>query len=185
MLRGTSSLRLIAAAISVIAAIVVLIAAGLPPRSGVIVQPGQTPVAAEIGALVPPFDMIDIRNRRFSLAALRGSPLVINFWATWCAPCVNEMPRLEAAYEQHRSDGLRMIGINVNEPVTDVVSWAQHFKITYDLLVDNDGRLAYTYMVRNLPMTLFVGRDGIVRQIVIGEVSDAQLTNELDALLKE
>jgi peroxiredoxin len=185
MLRGNSILRLIMAVISVIAAVVVLIVAGLPPRSGIVVQPGQTPVAAEIGALAPQFDVIDIRNRRFSLSALRGSPLVINFWATWCAPCVKEMPRLEAAYQQYQSAGLRIIGIDVNEPVAEVVIWAQHFKITYDLLVDNDGRLAYQYMVRNLPMTLFVGRDGIVRQIVLGEVSDAQLTSELAALFKD
>ncbi|MBX3080007.1 MAG: TlpA family protein disulfide reductase [Anaerolineae bacterium] len=177
--------RLTASAASLIAALVILLSAGLPPRSGILVRPGETPIAAEVGAIAPPFDKIDIRNRRLSLSALRGAPVVINFWATWCAPCVSEMPRLQDSYDRYKPAGLRMIGINVNEPVTDVLTWAQHFHITYDLVVDNDGRLSYQYMVRNLPMTLFIGRDGLIRQIVYGEVSDSRLTAELTALLND
>jgi peroxiredoxin len=178
-------LRLVASVASLIAAVVVVVMAGLPPRSGVVIRAGETPVAAEVGALSPPFEVIDVRNRRLALSSLRGSPVVINFWATWCAPCVNEMPRLQAAYDQYKAAGLRMVGINVNEPVADVVSWARHYNITYDLAVDNDGRLAYSYMVRNLPVTLFIGRDGVIHAIVNGEVSEAQLASELAALLKE
>jgi len=176
-------LRLTASAASLIAALAILLSAGLPPRSGIFVRPGETPIAAEIGAIAPPFDKVDIHNRRLSLAALRGAPVVINFWATWCAPCINEMPLLQATYDQYKASGLRVVGINVNEPATDVIAWAQHFHITYDLLIDNDGRLSYQYMVRNLPMTLFVGRDGLIRQIVYGEISASRLAAELTALL--
>ncbi|MFN8419661.1 MAG: TlpA disulfide reductase family protein [Anaerolineae bacterium] len=162
-------------------ALLILTTAGLPPRNGTLLLPGKTPVAAEVSALAPDIEAFDIQDRRFSLTALRGTPLIINFWATWCAPCVVEMPLLQSAHEQYPE--LRLVGINVAEPRVQVINWARQYGITYDLLIDGDGRLGYNYMVRALPMTIFVAGDGTIRQIVNGTLSEDQLNSEITALI--
>jgi thiol-disulfide isomerase/thioredoxin len=164
-------------------ALVVVTSTGLPPRSGVFLVPGQTPIAPDVGALAPPIMAFDLLNRRFSLWELRGSPVILNFWATWCAPCVIEMPRLQAAHERFRGQDLRVVGINVNDPPADVLTWTRQAGIRYDLLIDHDGRLSYLYQVRTLPLTVFIGRDGLVREVVRGEVSQAALDAAITRLL--
>lgn len=178
---GFRFLRLITALGCLALAALILITAGLPPRNGTLMLPGKTPVAAEVRALAPDIEAFDIQDRRFSLAALRGTPVILNFWATWCAPCVIEMPLLQAAHVQYPD--LRVVGINVAEPRIQVINWAQQYEITYDLLIDGDGRLGYGYMVRALPMTIFVARDGTIRQIINGALSEDQLSSEIAALM--
>lgn len=182
--RLVTLLRIFAAAVCLIAAVLIVIDAGLPPRDGLILRPGQTPIAPELGAIAPPIDGFDLSNHPFSLHSLRGSPVIVNFWATWCAPCVVEMPRLQAAFVQHRARGLRVVGVNVNEPPASVQAWARDFGISYDLLIDSDGRIAYAYRVRSLPLTYFIDSAGVVRQVASGELSAEQIESAVALLLQ-
>lgn len=181
-------LRLFTAAASVLAAMWIVLTAGLPDRARVNavfqVRPGETPIAPEVGALAPPIEGQDVRGQRFSLAALRGSPVVINFWATWCGPCVAEMPALQAAYEAHRADRLHIVGIDLDEPAADVLNWLEHFGLTHEIVIDRSGRLSALYLVRGLPSTYFVGRDGIIREIAYGPLSDRQIKAAIQGLLR-
>lgn len=119
--------RLIAAAACLLAAIWIVLSAGLPDRSRAnaiyVISPQDTPVAPEVGAVAPPIEAADLNGRHISLAAQRGSPVVVNFWATWCGPCITEMPMIQTAYEQYRAQGLRVIGVNSNETPAEVMNW--------------------------------------------------------------
>ncbi|MCC7450203.1 MAG: TlpA family protein disulfide reductase [Anaerolineae bacterium] len=179
--------RLIAAAACLIAALVIVASAGLPDRSranAVYDSPQGAPIAPEVGAVAPPLEAIDLHGKLVSLAALRGTPVVINFWATWCGPCITEMPLIQAAYAQYRAQGLRIIGVDSNETPAEVLNWQAHFDLTYDLVIDQDSRLASAYRVRGLPSTYFIGRDGVMRQIAYGPLTEAGLSAAIADLLR-
>ncbi len=165
-----------------------MLAAGLPDRSraDTLAPPGpnDTPVAPEIGALAPPIEVSTLNGSHFSLSALRGNPVMINFWATWCGPCVAEMPMIESAYEAHRGERLSVIGVDANEPTADVLAWRSRFGLTYDLAIDRDGTVFDQYRVRGLPSTYFVGRDGLIHQIVYGPLTADGLQSALADILK-
>jgi thiol-disulfide isomerase/thioredoxin len=169
------------------AAVLIVLAAGLPERgrSNAIlpIGPRETPVAPEVGALAPPIEIQSLNGTHFSLAALRGNPIIVNFWATWCGPCIVETPMLQAVYEKFRSDGLRIIGIDVRESPAEVMDWQAKFGITYDLVIDRDGRLNNLYQVRGLPTTYFIERDGVIRDIVRGPLDGSGLESRVRDLL--
>lgn len=131
--------------------------------------------------MAPGFDVLDISNKRLSLVGLRGAPVILNFWATWCGPCIAETPLLQSTYEANRAAGLRLIGIDAAEPLADVLAWRTHFAISYDLVID-DGVIAALYRIRGLPSSYFIGRDGIIRHIVFGPLSAAELQAGLDRI---
>lgn len=144
--------------------------------------PGQLPIAAEEGALAPPFEVHDLANKPISLTALRGSPVILNFWATYCGPCIVEMPLLQSVYAAHRAEGLHVIGVDANEPLADVMAWRNRFDLSYDLVFDG-GMLSSLYRVRGLPSTFFIGRDGVITKITFGAVSAEELQAEVANLL--
>jgi cytochrome c biogenesis protein CcmG, thiol:disulfide interchange protein DsbE len=168
-------------------AVLIVLAAGLPERGRsnalLPIGPRETPVAPEVGALAPPIEIQSLKGTHFSLAALRGNAVIVNFWATWCGPCIAETPMLQAVYESFRVDGLSVIGIDVRESPTEVIEWQAKFGITYDLVIDRDERLNNLYQVRGLPTTYFIGRDGIIRDIVRGPLDRSGLESRVRNLL--
>jgi thiol-disulfide isomerase/thioredoxin len=178
------AVRIILAALCLLGAGGIVLAAGLPDRGDALnlSRSGQTPIAAEVGALAPPLEVYDVHGQAFSLAALRGHVVVVNFWATWCGPCVTEMPILQAMYERHQAEGVRFVGVDVGEPTADVLDWIQRFKLTYDFVVDGEGRLTYLYMIRGMPSTFIIGPDGTVREVISGPINAESFEAELKAL---
>lgn len=166
-----------------------LIAAGLPSRTGIAPQPDAAlgvVVAAEVGAQAPLIEGVGLHGERLSLAAWRGRPVIINFWATWCLPCIKELPLLERFAAEHPT--IAVLTINVNEDPALVAAWLQANQIglTTGLntglktIIDRDGRWVYTYQVQNLPRTFFLDAKGIIRMIVEGEIGAAQLAAGLE-----
>lgn len=184
---GSQTLRNAAAVVCMMAAVLIVQSVGLPERGRanaiVPVGPRERPVAPEVGALAPPIELQSLDNNHFSLLALRGNPVIVNFWATWCAPCIAETPMLQAVYESYQVNGLRIVGIDVRESPAEVKAWQAKFGITYDLVIDRDGRLSNLYRVRGLPSTYFIGRDGIIREIVRGPLDSSGLVSRIRDLL--
>ncbi len=138
---------------------------------------GAGPV--EIGRPAPLFTLPDLQGRPISLASLRGRPVVLHFWATWCPACREEMPVLERAARERPRD-VRVIGINLSEKPRDVAAFVKEHGLTFPILLDARGKVAARYGVLSLPITLFVGPDGVVADVVaMGGLTTSSLEERL------
>ena len=109
----------------------------------------------------PAFDLPRLDGAgHLTLASLRGKGVVLNFWASYCVPCKDEIPALEAAWKRHRSRGLVVVGIDVEDSGSDAQSFARRLKVTYPLVRDGRGRMLERFSVVGIPETLFVSRRG-------------------------
>lgn len=125
-------------------------------------------VAPEEGAMAPDFLLEDLDGGELRLSDLRGRPLIINFWATWCAPCRKEMPQFVEAYDKYRDGGLEIVAVNLQEGKSIASKFADDYGMDFTVAIDRDGEVGDQYHLLGLPTTYFVGRDGIIRSVFTG-----------------
>ena len=118
-----------------------------------------------------------------SLLAYRGSVVLINFWATWCQPCTDEIPDLEAAYEARQEDGFVVLGVNHEQLPAEIEPFVTALQVTYPILVDESGRVLRLYRGVGLPMSVIVDREGVIRVRHVGYLPADQLDRYLAELL--
>ncbi len=147
-------------------AALILLAAGLPTR--VRVGLSTAPVKESIA---PAFAELD---------SLAGYTVVLNFWATWCAPCEAEMPDLQALSTKYHERGLRVLGVNVDEPEEVFRSWAEARGVSFDLLPEPAGRLQQSYEIRGVPQTFLIDPEGVIREVYFGPVT----LNRIEAAMR-
>lgn len=153
---------------------------GPSPGTGAFLGPG----APEVGQPAPDFQLPRLDGRgTIRLSELRGRPVVVNFWASWCNPCRQEFPLLRAARAKHRRAGLEVIGISYRDIPSDARAFARSENATWPLARDPGGAVAAGYGVRAIPQTFFVGRDGIVAARVFGLTSARDLDDTLAEIL--
>jgi len=127
--------------------------------------------------------LTDLDGRPISLASLRGHPVWINFWATWCPPCQRETPVLRDAFEAHKSEGLVLIGIDVQEPADTVRPYVERYGLTQTIGLDVTGAVFRTYRIFGLPSHYFIDRDGVVRGRYFGPLTREQVETQLKVIL--
>lgn len=103
-----------------------------------------------------------------SLSDYEGKVVFLNFWATWCGPCVEEMPSMQTLYEEFKQDGLEILAVNLQEAPATVQAFVDEFGYTYPVLLDRRGEVGMNYSVRGIPSTYIVGRDGRLLGMKIG-----------------
>lgn len=117
-------------------------------------------------------ELTDLDGHPIRLADLRGRPVWINFWATWCPPCQEETPVLRDIYEQYADDGLALIAVSVQETtVEDVRAYVDRYDLGYTVGFDATSAIFHAYQAFVLPTQVFIGRDGVVREVILGGVT--------------
>ena len=144
----------------------------------------ETPAGRElvaspsIGLPAPDFTLTSLDGKKVRLSDLRGKIVLINFWATWCAPCRLEMPLIQERAERYSSQ-LAVLGVNFDEPQDQVQSFVDELGLRFDVLLDPGAQVQDLYQVRGYPTSLFVDEAGIVRFIHIGFLSEEQMDRYL------
>ncbi len=138
---------------------------------------------ARLGGPAPEFALPRLDGSTVRLADFKGRPVVINFWATWCAPCREEMPVIQEVYERYRERGLAVVAINMEEPEGVVRRLVEQGGFTLTFARDADGAQVKRYNVTSAPTTYFIGADGIIRDVKLGAVTQADLDTKVQALL--
>jgi peroxiredoxin len=158
---------------------------GFPPQPRTFTDPGTggpDPGAVAVGLPAPPFALETTGGDEIQLESLRGSVVVLNFWATWCAPCELEMPHLEARYRQRSSDEWEILAVNYDEPSAQVAEFGRRLGLSFPLLLDPGGVVQALYRVRGYPTSMFVDRQGLIQIVHIGIMSSDQLDRYLEEM---
>ena len=116
-----------------------------------------------------------LADDRLSLSELGGTPVVLNFWASWCTPCREEAPHLERAWRAARGKGIAFLGLNMQDVTSDARSYMREFDVTYLNVRDQSDAVSRKWGLTGIPETFFIRRDGKVVAHVIGAVSPTQL----------
>ena len=126
------------------------------------------------------FELENINGKKIKLSDYRGHVVVMNYWATWCGPCIREMPLFQKFFDQY-SPGLVVFGIDNQETVEEIRPYVDQLGITYEVLLDKDAKVHVDYQVYGLPTTIIVDENGIVKVNHIGIMTEKQL----EAYLRE
>jgi len=138
-------------------------------------------------APAPDFTLRTLDGQKLRLGEQRGQVVLVNFWATWCGPCRQEMPHLNKLYEKYKSSGFVLLGVNVDDDTRQAVGVANKLGVRFPVLPDTDKRVSRQYDLSAMPSTVLIDRDGKVRYLHRGYQSGYEDTydKQIRELLKE
>jgi cytochrome c biogenesis protein CcmG/thiol:disulfide interchange protein DsbE len=136
-----------------------------------------------VGKPAPTVDLQALDGSRVSLAALRGRPVIVNFWASWCIPCKAEFPLFVTARAAHRTDGLEILGVIHDDSADAARSFMRAEGATWPALIDHGDAVARAYGVNALPISFYVDRGGLVRAVSYGPPPSGALDDQLSKIL--
>jgi cytochrome c biogenesis protein CcmG/thiol:disulfide interchange protein DsbE len=132
----------------------------------------------------PAFVLSTFDGNTISLADLRGRPIIINFWASWCPPCRTEAPLIERTWRAYKNRDLNFLGVNIQDRREDALNYMREFDITYPNGPDPTGEITIDYGVSGLPVTFFVSRDGKVVRRWVGALEHSVLIRSIEEIMQ-
>lgn len=148
----------------------------------------QSIYAPQESFLAPDFALTTLEGEILILSDLRGSPVILNFWTSWCPPCRAEMPALQGVFDEYKDLGLIIAAINATnqDSFSEVAAFVSKNNLTFPIPLDKTGSVSRSYNLRSLPTTVFIDSQGIIRKIIIGgPIPTALLRIQVEKLLQD
>ena len=142
-------------------------------------------IPMEVKFDAPQLALANLAGEPESLKDYHGEVLMVNLWATWCPPCVAEIPMLQEYYEDHRADGFVMLGIDSQETPDVVAKYIENTGVTYPIWIDEKGAAGQAFSSFSLPSSFVIDREGTVRLAWTGAISRAVLEEHLTPIIEE
>lgn len=158
----------------------------IPPQANTLTG-GRIPAPRE-GFLAPDLALQDSQGRMVQLSDLRGRPVLLNLWASWCPPCKEEMQAMQKVYDQYASKGFTILAINTTyqDEKASALAFAADRQLTFPILFDLDGNVSRKYQVRSMPTSFFIDSNGLIRRVVIGgPMPEALMRAEIEQMLAQ
>ncbi len=135
------------------------------------------------GHYPPDFTLSTLEGKSVKLSDLRGKPVWVNFWATWCPPCRAEMPEMKQKYAQLKDKGLVVLGVDMSEDPATVKQFTESNGYDWTFLLDPGSQVASQYYVSGIPTHLFIGRDGIIKAVQVGGIPASMMDRYLSQIV--
>jgi peroxiredoxin len=165
-MKFSKSVYIAAAGMAVGLAMIILAPADGPAQA---TQPAANPDAmALVGKPAPDFKIPGLDGATHSLADVKGSVVILDFWGVWCVPCHLALPHLDALYQKDSAQGLKVLAIDNGDEKDRVQQFVTQSKLTLPVLLDPDSAAANAYKVDEYPQTVVIGKDGVIKNIFIG-----------------
>jgi cytochrome c biogenesis protein CcmG/thiol:disulfide interchange protein DsbE len=164
---------------------------------GLWLRASAVPAAATTGGLIPSpregflapnFTLESLSGDRVTLSDMRGKAIVLNLWASWCPPCRAEMPAIQRVYQENHERGLEVLAVNMTaqDNLAAVETFIHEFNLTFPVLLDTGGEVGTTYLMRALPTTFFIDRDGVIQRVIVGgPMSEVTLQSTVEQLMED
>ena len=153
---------------------------------------GAPPPSPKEGFSAPAFnlDLLDAEDSasKVALSDYRGQVVMINFWATWCPPCREEMPAIQAVYDDYKEQGFVVLAVNTTfqDNVLEVKDFVLEYNLSFPILLDITGEVSQQYQLRGLPSTYFIDRNGVIQAVIVGgPMNETMIRSRVAAMLKE
>jgi peroxiredoxin len=141
------------------------------------IEASQATTGIGAGMLAPDFTMKNLEGKEVSLKDYRGKKVMLNFWATWCPPCKEEMPAMERIYAEKSSE-FEILAVNL-DPQNNVAGFVNDNKLTFPVLLDQNGQTQQTYAIISIPTTFIIDENGIILEKQIGSMTYEQMQDLL------
>ncbi len=175
--------RRISAAVLVAAALWVVGTALLEPKT----EAAELSTAPQEGFNAPGFTLNTLDQDSLTLEDLRGQAVILNFWASWCPPCQEEMPAMQSVYGTFADQGLQIVAVNLafQDSAEAAQAFVDELGLSFPVVMDEDGDVARQYRISALPTTFFIDADGVIQEVVMGgPLSEALLYTRAESLLE-
>lgn len=145
-------------------------------------EPQSIPIGLEPEHRAPEIILSNLNGEKVSLEDFKGKKILLNFWATWCPPCKEEMPDMETLYKENKENDFVVLGVNMTNTESSeekVAAFVEEYGLTFPILMDKNGKVSHAYELLSYPTTYFIDSDGIIRSKVVGAISKAHMYQEM------
>ncbi|MFD1030901.1 thiol-disulfide oxidoreductase ResA [Metaplanococcus flavidus] len=134
------------------------------------------------GDKAPDFALQDMEGNSHKLSDYEGEGVFLNFWGTWCAPCVKEMPAMDRQYKEFEEQGVQVLAVNIAQSEFEVQSFVDRFDLSFPVVIDKSKSVMTAYNIRPLPTTILVNPEGEIERIVTGEMTEQDIEGFMEEI---
>lgn len=148
-------------------------------------QAQELTVGLEVGNLAPDFELQTLEGKSITLSSLKGKKVILNFWASWCPPCRQEMPDMEKFYKENNNGEIEILAVNLTDAEksrSDVPTFMNANSITFPVVLDEKGKVSQLYNVSSIPASFIIDSKGVIQKKLVGPMTYESMKSMLGAI---